>query len=76
MRPLRLTPREKATARCILEGYSEACTASQIGVNHETVKFFTHHLYDKTGQDNRVGLVMFLLHNPWALSQVMEVMDK
>ena len=72
MRPLHLTPREKATVRCILEGYSEACTASQIGVNHETVKMFTQHLYDKTGQDGRIGLVTFLLYNPWALAQVMD----
>ena len=72
MRNLKLWPREKATARCILEGYSEACTASQIGVNHETVKMFTQHLYDKTGQDGRIGLVTFLLYNPWALAQVMD----
>ena len=31
------------------------------------------HLPEKTGQDDRIGLVTFLLYNPWALAQVMEV---
>ena len=73
MRNLGLTPRECAMARCMLEGWGRRESAQQLHVRQETIKRFSAAVYDKTGQDNQVGLVVFLLSHLWALAQVMEV---
>ena len=73
MRNLKLWPREKAVARCILSGYSNERMAKELGICRDVVKTYVFNLYNKTGQDDRIGLVTFLLYNPWELAQVMEV---
>ena len=72
MRNLGLTPRERATARCLLEGWDRNEIARQLRVAPGTIKRFSTSVYNKTGQDDQVGLIAFLLWNPWALAQVME----
>ena len=72
MRDLGLTPRERAVARCTLEGWGEVRTAQQLKVTRGAVKNLAKRACDKMGQDSRLRLIVFLLWNPWALAQVME----
>jgi DNA-binding NarL/FixJ family response regulator len=72
MRNLRLTPRECAVARCLMEGWTNARIAAELSLNLETLKSHMYRLFCKCGQDERVNLVVFLLRNDWALAQVME----
>ena len=75
MRDLQLTPRERATARCLLHGWSDKRIAAELTINPETVKRYLYLIGEKTGMNTRLGLVTFFLRVPWALGQVMETAD-
>lgn len=73
MKNLCLTARERAAARCMLKGWGDAKSSRQLGIAKTTVREYNKKLYDKTGQDGQIGLVTFLLYNPWAMEQVMDI---
>ena len=75
MRNLQLTPRECATARCLLHGWSDKRIAAELTISTKTVKRYLWLLGEKTGMNDRLGLVVFFLRVPWALGQVMETPD-
>jgi DNA-binding NarL/FixJ family response regulator len=75
VRDLGLRPRERAVARCMLQAWGNQRVARELGLSVETVKGYVYTLLEKTGQDERVALAVWLLRTPWALGQVMETED-
>ena len=72
MRDLGLTPKERAVCRCLLEGYTNARIASELGTKYNTVKCHLHRASEKMGHQTALETTLFLIRQPWALAQVME----
>jgi DNA-binding CsgD family transcriptional regulator len=60
----KLTGLEKRIAIKLMEGLSNKSISSDLGISYQVVKNYMHHIFDKTGMDNRVALALHLAKYP------------
>lgn len=68
-----LLPRERCVARHMLHGWDFPTIASQLGISVVSVRVHAKRCYEKTGQDNAIGFVLFVLSRLDALHEVFDV---
>ncbi len=66
---MRLSPRERAVAQLLVEGYSSVNIAARYSLSTNTVRTFMRRLYDKLGVFNRADLVRELVCSTGPTSQ-------